>query len=216
MRLYNLLKNSLGLTRLELTEYVKGHHITVNDIEVPLSKILEPSDIILIDGEKIDMPSFHYYLYYKPRGILSTVSDKEDSYINQIHIPFKVTPAGRLDKESEGLMILSNDGNFLNQITGDKNNHEKEYIVRVSKKITKEFLAGMEKSYLMDGKMTKPARVQQIDDYTFSILLFEGLYHQIRRLVKICDNKVVELKRIRISIYYLNDMKPGDIIEFKP
>lgn len=216
MRLYNLLKNSLGLTRLELTEYMNKHKVTVNNIIVPLSTIINPNDIISIDGNKIEMIQFHYYLYYKPRGILSTISNKDTSYINQINIPFKVTPAGRLDKESEGLMVLSNDGNFLNKITGDKNEHEKEYIVKVSKSITIDFLNDMGKSYLMDGKMTKPAKVKKIDDYTFSIILFEGLYHQIRRLVQICNNNVVELKRIRISDYYLNDMKPGDIIEFKP
>ena len=213
MRLYNLLKNTLNLTKVELKEYSNIHNITVNGNNVPLSTILNDSDIILIDGKKIEKLPNVYYLYYKPRGILSTISDNPNSYINVINLEYKVTPAGRLDKESEGLMILSNDGHFLNEITGDSSIHEKEYIVKTEKIITEEFLISMQKSYLMDGRMTKPAKVYKIDDYTFDIILFEGLYHQIRRLVKISNNCVSELKRIRIGSYLLNDMKPGDIIK---
>ena len=215
MRLYNFLKNTLGLTKQELIEYLKHHEVKVNDLILPSSTILKDSDIVFIDGKKIDPIPMKYYLYYKPRGILSTVSNLENSYINHIRLPYKVTPAGRLDKESEGLMILSNDGKFLNEIAGDSFLHEKEYIVVVNKRIDDEFIMNMQKSYLMDGRMTKPAKVKKLDDYTFNIILYEGLYHQIRRLVKISNNSVKELKRIRIANYYLSNMAPGDLIEFK-
>ena len=216
MRLYNLLKNSLGLTKLELKEYLLNHDVTVNGIHVPSSTILKDSDIILVDGKEIKSNPFIYYLYYKPRGILSTISDKDNSYINQIKVPYKVSPAGRLDKDSLGLMILSNDGQFLNEVTGDKSILEKEYIVKVEYKVTDEFLSLMSKSYTMDDRITTPAIVKKIDDYTISVILYEGIYHQVRRLVKLSKNKVLELKRIRIGNYHLNDMKPNDLIEFKP
>ena len=215
MRLYNVLKSSLSLTKSELKSYSLAHEIKINGEIMPLSSIVGDADIITIDDKIIEIPKFHYFLYYKPRGVLSTVSYKENSYIHQIPISYKVTPAGRLDKESEGLMILSNDGAFLNELTGDQSIHEKEYIVKVNKIITDEFLINMQKSYFMDNKYTKPAKVKKIDDTTFSIILYEGLYHQIRRLVKICNNSVEELKRIRIGSYHLGSMNPKDFIEFK-
>ena len=119
MRLYSILKNSLKLTKKELNEYVKNHRITVNGDEVPFTSTIEDIDIVEIDGKRIQAIPFYYYLYYKPRGVLSTISKDPRSYIHQINLPHKVSPAGRLDKDSEGLMILSNDGKFLNEITGD-------------------------------------------------------------------------------------------------
>ena len=213
MRLYNYLKNTLGLTKSELTIFLEKNNITVNDKIIKPSSIINSNDIIKVNGKVLEPVKFLYYLYYKPRGILSTVSSKENSYINHINVKNKISPAGKLDKESEGLMILSNDGAFLNQFTGDSFTHEKEYIVKVKYKITDDFFIGMGQSYFMDGRNTLPAKVFKLDDYTFSIVLFEGLYHQIRRLVHINHNSVLELKRIRIGDYKLNDMKPGDLIE---
>ena len=195
MRLYSILKNSLKLTKKELNEYVKNHRITVNGVTVPFTSTIEDIDIVEIDGKRIQAIPFYYYLYYKPRGVLSTISKDPRSYIHQINLPHKVSPAGRLDKDSEGLMILSNDGKFLNEITGDSSILDKEYIVKVKYKITNEFIESMKKSYSMDGKMTTPAKVFKIDDYTCKVILYEGIYHQIRRLVKISSNLVIELKK---------------------
>ena len=216
MRLYNYLKNTLNLTKSELSKYILENEITVNDKVIPISSTICDTDIIKINGSILENVPFIYYLYYKPRGILSTVSLKKESYINNINTKYKVTPAGRLDKESEGLMILSNDGAFINLFTGDKFIHEKEYIVKLKNKIDDNFILGMSKSYILDNRETKPAIVKMIDDYTISIILYEGIYHQIRRLVKINKNSVLELKRIRIGNYNLGNMKPGDLIEIKP
>lgn len=216
MRLYSILKNSLKLTKKELNEYVKNHRITVNGDEVPFTSTIEDIDIVEIDGKRIQAIPFYYYLYYKPRGVLSTISKDPRSYIHQINLPHKVSPAGRLDKDSEGLMILSNDGKFLNEITGDSSILDKEYIVKVKYKITNEFIESMKKSYSMDGKMTTPAKVFKIDDYTCKVILYEGIYHQIRRLVKNSSNIVIELKRCRIGNYHLGNMAPNELIEFKP
>lgn len=216
MRVYNLLKNSLGLTKSNLNSFLEENEITVNDRIVPPSTVLKDNDIVKVNGKELKPIPFYYYLYYKPRGILSTISNRKESYIHHIKLPYKVTPAGRLDKNSEGLMLLSNDGKFLNEFTGDDFIHEKEYYVKLKYPINEEFIEGMGKSYFMDGRWTKEGIVKKLDEYTISIILYEGLYHQIRRLVHMNKNSVLELKRIRVGSYTLDSMKPGDLIEIKP
>ena len=211
MRLYNLLKIKYHLTKKELSDFVKLHKITINNESCSLSTIINDSDKVYIDDILIDKPIFVYYLYNKPKGITSVISNKDDSYIKHINVKERVFPAGRLDKDSNGLLFLSNDPEMLNEITKDKTIYDKEYIVTVKNLITKEFLTNMSKAHNLDNKMTTPAKVKRIDDYNFNIILYEGMYHQIRRMVKMNNNKVIELKRIRIGKYKLDDINLGSI-----
>ena len=209
MRLYNLLKIKYHLTKKELSDFTKLHNIRINNESAKLSSIINDNDKVFIDDILIDKPSFVYYLYNKPKGITSVISNKDDSYIKHINVKERVFPAGRLDKDSNGLLFLSNDPEMLNLITKDKSLYDKEYIVTTSKIITDDFIINMQKPHILDNKMTTPAKVYKIDNYNFTIILYEGMYHQIRRMVKMNNNKVIELKRIRIGKYKLDNIELG-------
>ena len=215
MRLYHLLKTNFHLTKSELNNFIKTHEILVNNLPSTLSYLIKDSDIVMVDKEIITHPHNVIYLYHKPKGITSVISDKEDSYIHHIHVLERVFPAGRLDKLSEGLLLLTNDHHLLNEITKNKTIYDKEYIVEVKKEINEDFLKALEKPQMIGNRLTKECKTKLIDSYTFSIILNEGMYHQIRRLVKQNGNTVTLLKRIRIGNYRLDDLKENEIIKIK-
>lgn len=212
MRLYKYLKAFANLTQVEVVKLYEENRIKVNNEIVSFSHELKENDVVTLDNNVVSKLPFRYYLYYKPVGIISDLNGKDSSYSNHINIPYKLMPAGRLDKNSEGLMILSNDGKFINDISLNK---EKEYIVSLEKEVTDDFLLNVCKSIEIKGKETLPMVVKKIDNYTINMTLKDGKYHQIRKAVSLQNNKVINLKRIRISSYSLNNMMPGDIIEIK-
>lgn len=211
MRLYHLLKTNFHITKQELNTFIKTHNVLINNHKANLSDIIYDNDIVTVDNKIIENIPKVIYLYYKPIGITSVISNKDDSYIKHINIKERVFPAGRLDKMSEGLLVLTNDHKLLNDITNDKTIYDKEYIVKVKNIITDKFIIDMQKSHLLDNKYTKEAKVKKIDNYTFSIILYEGMYHQIRRMVKMNNNYVINLKRIRIGNFKLDGLNPKDI-----
>ena len=213
MRLFTFLKIYANLTKKEVTDLVNYNKVTVNNQVVPLSWNVEDDDIVMVNNIYIERAPFKYYLYYKPIGITSTISDRDDSYIKQINFDQKMMLAGRLDKDSHGLMILSNDGNFINDILTNPNK-EKEYIVKLEHVVTDEFIESIQKSYTIRGRDTKPMKVTVIDEYTINLVLTDGKYRQIRNIIKYCNNFVLDLKRIRIDKYSIGNMKPGEITEF--
>lgn len=210
MRLHSYLKAFKGLTKSEVMEYYKKGLITVNDIPQKLSYEINKNDVIKIGNEIIPEKTYLYYLYYKPRGVISTIRKCDYSYINTINMEEKLTPAGRLDKQSEGLMILSNDGKFIHEYSTPLM-HKKKYIITLESEITNEFLSNLGKSYELDGRNTTPFNIEINDKYNVTVELSEGIYHQIRRIVKLSGNKVINLKRISIGEYNLSDMKPGEL-----
>ena len=213
MRLYHLLKTNFHITKKELNTFLKEHIVLINNIKANLSDTINDNDIVSVDGNIINKIDSVTYLYYKPIGITSVISNKDDSYIKHINTKERVFPAGRLDKLSEGLLLLTNDHKLLNDITNDKTLYDKEYIVKVKNTITDKFILDMQKPHLLDNKYTKEAKVVKIDDYTFSIVLYEGMYHQIRRMVKMNNNYVTNLKRIRIGNFKLDGLNPGELIK---
>ena len=213
MRLYKYIKVFAGLTQSEVKVLYENGHILVNDKLYPFSYNIKENDIVKLNGKIIERIPFVYYLYYKPKGILSDISKDPCSYQFHIDKDIKLMPAGRLDKDSEGLMILTNDGAFINFLT--KSNIEKEYIVRLDKKVDDAFLKNVIKPIVIKSKATKKMMVEKIDDYTIKLILFDGRYHQIRRSVKASFNKVISLKRIRIGSYLLSDMRPNELKEIK-
>ena len=153
---------------------------------------------VIQPGEK-----FTYLKFYKPRGIESTLNKSIQGNLSTfIKRNEKLFPVGRLDKDSEGLMILTNDGNFYKHVTSKNNNVEKEYIVAVGKPVTEEFIGKMSAGIKIMGKITKPAKLHQpssINPYTFNIILTEGMNRQIRRMCYKLGYEVLSLKRIRIG-----------------
>jgi len=155
--------------------------------------------------EKLVLIAFH-----KPVGIVCTTDPREpDNIIDYINYGMRIYPIGRLDKDSEGLILLTNDGNIVNKILRAENNHEKEYIVKVNKEITAEFIKKMSAGVPILDTVTKPCKIKQIDKYTFNIILTQGLNRQIRRMCEYFDYRVLELKRIRIMNIHLGRLKVG-------
>ena len=206
MRLYLYVKNALDITRSEITKLHEQKKILVNNTFVNLTYDVLDTDIVTVDGKVIAKVPFVYYLYNKPKGIVCT-NNKEvaDSIRNNLDIPFRVYPIGRLDKESRGLLILTNDSSFTHKVLST--HYEKEYIVQVKDRISDEFITNMPKSMVLRGKDTLPCKVEKVDDYHFLITLNEGKYHQIRRMVVARGNKVIDLKRIRIGNIKLDDLE---------
>ena len=157
---------------------------------------------------------------YKPAGIVCTEDKREKkNIIRYLNYPVRITYAGRLDKDSEGLLIMTNDGDLINGMMRARFAHEKEYKVTVQKEITPEFIEKMSRGvHIKDkeknlGAVTRPCTVKKIGKYTFSIILTQGLNRQIRRMCEALGYKVTNLKRIRIMNIELGNLKPGQVRE---
>lgn len=167
-----------------------------------------PEDEILVDGKKVGgkKDSFVYIAFHKPIGIVCTTDTKREknNIIDYINHPERIFPIGRLDKPSEGLIILTSDGDIVNKILRSRNNHGKEYIVRVDKPITPKFLEKMRGGIPILGTVTKKCEVEQIDTLSFRIVLTQGLNRQIRRMCEYLGYEVKKLKRIRVLNIHLD------------
>jgi 23S rRNA pseudouridine2604 synthase len=176
--------------------------VTVNGKVPELGTKVSDDDDIRVDGKSIrPKTKKHVYLAFnKPVGIVCTTDTRveKDNIIDYINFPSRIFPIGRLDKPSEGLIFLTDDGDIVNKILRSKNNHEKEYIVTVNKPITKGFIASMRNGVPILGTVTKKCRVDRINNFTFKIILTQGLNRQIRRMCEYLDYRVVKLKRVRI------------------
>lgn len=165
------------------------------------SKVL-PGDVVSVDGKKISEPKedFIYLAFNKPVGIVCTTDTirEKNNIIDFINYPKRIFPIGRLDKPSEGLIFLTNDGDIVNKILRARNNHEKEYEVTVNKPITREFVKKMSEGIPILGTMTRRCYVRQNSTHTFTIILTQGLNRQIRRMCEFLDYQVTKLKRVRI------------------
>jgi len=159
-----------------------------------------------------------YVALYKPRGIECTLNENiEQNLATIIDFNEKLFPVGRLDKESEGLLILTNDGFYFNKTINPASKVEKEYIVTVNKPITGEFLTEMSRGVEVLGQITLPCKTEIIDEFTFKIILVQGLNRQIRRMCFKLNYMVTSLKRIRIENINLENLQPGEfrIIDLK-
>lgn len=176
--------------------------ITVNGQLPEMGTKVSSQDEIRVDDKLIGQPSedFVYLAFNKPVGIVCTTDTRveKDNIIDYINYPKRIFPIGRLDKPSEGLIFLTNDGDIVNKILRAKNGHEKEYIVGVNKLITDDFLNRMRNGIPILNTLTKKCKAEKIDSHTFKIILTQGLNRQIRRMCEYLDYQVTSLKRIRI------------------
>ncbi|MCI3938697.1 23S rRNA pseudouridine(2604) synthase RluF [Chryseobacterium aahli] len=176
--------------------------IKINGKVPELGTKVSDEDIVEVDGKPIreNEESPIYIAFNKPVGIVCTTDTKReiDNIIEYINHPKRIFPIGRLDKPSEGLILLTNDGDIVNKILRGKNNHEKEYLVRVDKPLNSKFLEKMRNGVPILDTVTKKCEVERIDDMTFRIVLTQGLNRQIRRMCEFLGYEVKKLKRIRI------------------
>ncbi len=214
MRLFNYIKNSLKITKSQFIEEYNKNHILVNDKIVNMSYIIKEGDIITYKGEVVLKEDFVYYLYNKPQGLVCTNDlDDKDSYLKTLNLDKRIFCVGRLDKDSCGLLVLTNDGQYTNSLLNPLTHVEKEYIVRVKHKIDIDFIEKVQKPVVLNGKLTKETKAYLIDDYSFRIILTEGKYHQIRRTVKLAGNLVTHLQRIRIGEFHIDSVDEGEVIK---
>ena len=189
-------------SRREADKLLEQGRITINGKIPELGTKVSDEDEILVDGVSIRKPEDEhvYIVLNKPVGIVCTTDTKREknNIVDFINHPKRIFPIGRLDKPSEGLILLTSDGDIVNKILRARNNHEKEYIVRVDKPITPKFLDKMRNGVQILGTVTKKCEVEQIDALSFRIILTQGLNRQIRRMCEFLGYEVKKLKRIRI------------------
>jgi 23S rRNA pseudouridine2604 synthase len=176
--------------------------VRINGLVPELGTKVMPGDVVSVDGKVINEPTkdFIYIAFNKPIGIVCTSDTRreKDNIIDFINYPQRIFPIGRLDKPSEGLIFLTNDGDIVNKILRARNNHEKEYEVTVNKPITKAFIQRMSGGIPILGTVTRKCYVKQNSTFTFTIILTQGLNRQIRRMCEFLDYRVTKLKRVRI------------------
>lgn len=189
-------------SRREADRMLEQGRITVNGAAPELGTKVSDEDEILVDGISIrKTEEEHVYIALnKPVGIVCTTDTKREknNIVEFVNHPKRIFPVGRLDKPSEGLILLTSDGDIVNKILRARNNHEKEYIVRVDKPITPQFLHKMRNGVPILGVITNKCEVEQIDTLSFRIILTQGLNRQIRRMCEYLGYEVKKLKRIRI------------------
>jgi 23S rRNA pseudouridine2604 synthase len=189
-------------SRRAADKLIEQGRVTINGKVPEMGTKVLPTDQVAVDGELISEAQEKriYIAFNKPVGIVCTTDTgvEPDNIIDYINYPSRIFPIGRLDKPSEGLIFLTNDGDIVNKILRARNNHEKEYLVTVNKPITKEFIEDMSNGVPILGTMTRNCYVKQINRYDFKIILTQGLNRQIRRMCEYFDYHVMKLKRVRI------------------
>ncbi len=189
-------------SRRAADKLIEEGRVQINGKLPEMGTKVSPSDEIKVDGKIIqDKKEANVYLIFnKPRGIVCTTDTKReaDNIIDYINFPERIFPIGRLDKPSEGLIFLTNDGDIVNKILRARNNHEKEYVVTVNLPITKDFIEQMSNGVPILDTVTRKCEVKQLDRYKFRIVLTQGLNRQIRRMCEYLGYEVRQLKRIRI------------------
>lgn len=199
MRINKLLSNLGFCSRRETNRLIEQNRITVNGETCQPGQWVKEEDIILVDNKPIPLKSKIYIALNKPVGITCTASKEvENNIIHFMNYPEYIFPVGRLDKASQGLILMTNDGALANKILESENEHEKEYIVTVDKPFGDYFMKGMSEGVEICGVKTRPCKVSRVKEDTFRIILTQGLNKQIRRMSKAFGYTVVRLERIRI------------------
>lgn len=210
MRINKLLSNYGYCSRKEVRKLIEDKRIIVNGKLCEQGQWVEESDEILLDGERVKEKERIYIALNKPRGITCTASREiEDNIIDFLNYEEYVFPVGRLDKESEGLIIMTNDGDLANKIISSENYHEKEYIVTVDKDFDDEFIYKMANGVNILDTITRPCKVRRINNNAFKIILTQGLNRQIRRMCKALGYNVIKLERIRIINIKIDGIESG-------
>ena len=202
-------------SRRAADKLIEEGKVKVNGKIPELGTKVNATDVISVNGAVITKEVENIYLAFnKPVGITCTTElHIKGNIIDYINYPERIFPIGRLDKPSEGLIFLTNDGDIVNKILRSKNSHEKEYIVSVNKPITTEFIQKMGNGVPILDTVTDKCNVEKIDDYTFKIILKQGLNRQIRRMCEYLGYDVITLKRVRIMNISLDGIKKG---EYRP
>ena len=211
IRLNKYIASSGLCSRREADTLIEKGKVTVNgEVAVQGTKVNE-DDVVLVNGRKITPDDDMIYIAFnKPLGVTCTTDKRDPSnIIDYIGYRERIFPVGRLDKNSSGLILLTNDGSIVNKLLRAENGHEKEYLVTVNRPYDKDFVRSMEKGVPVLGQLTLPCKLKPCGEKSFKIILHQGLNRQIRRMCEYLGYKVTRLKRIRFMNIELGDLETG-------
>jgi len=211
MRINKYLSEAGIVSRRGADKWIEDGRITINGLLAELGSKVEDGDAVHADGKLVKTEEQLVYLMLnKPVGITSTTERHiKGNVVDFVNHPLRVFHIGRLDKDSDGLLLLTNDGDIVNEILREENGHEKEYIVTVDQPITKEFIRQMESGVPILDTVTKPCKVKQLGPRKFNMTLTQGLNRQIRRMCSALGYNVRKLQRTRIMNIHLGDLPNG-------
>jgi len=212
IRINKFLSEAGYCSRREADKYVDLGIITINGVKVEMGMKVQPGDEVRVNDKLIGTKAEPVYIALnKPQGITCTTDQHIDgNIVDYVNYPERIFPIGRLDKPSEGLILLTNDGDIVNKILRAGNNHEKEYVVTVDKKIDHNFILGMSNGVPILDTITNKCKVVQTGPQSFNIILTQGLNRQIRRMCEHFGFRVRKLKRMRIMNLTLDNIKAGE------
>ena len=211
MRLNKFISETGVCSRREADAWIEAGRVTVNGVQAALGTRVGPEDEVRVDGRPVGAPKRHVYLALnKPVGVTCTTERHvPGNIIDFIAHRERIFPIGRLDKDSEGLILLTNNGDIVNEILRSENEHEKEYVVELDRPVTGEFLRSMAAGVPILGTVTKPCRTERLGRSSFRIVLTQGLNRQIRRMCEHLGYNVRRLRRVRIVNVTLDGLAPG-------
>lgn len=211
VRLNKFLSDSGVCSRREADRMIEAGKVMVDGVRAQMGMKVNQGQVVICNGVRVNREEELVLIAFnKPVGIECT-SDRSnpDNIIDFVNYPKRIYTIGRLDKNSHGLILMTNDGNIVNKISKSVNGHEKEYIVRVNKPITKEFISKMQSGVKILDRYTRPCRIKQENKDTFRIVLTQGMNRQIRRMCEALGYRVLELERVRIMNITLGNLKTG-------
>jgi 23S rRNA pseudouridine2604 synthase len=218
LRLNKYISETGLCSRRDADARIEAGRVTINGVVATLGTQVAAGDVVCVDGKPVAGQERHVYIALnKPVGITSTIEpDVAGNLLEVVKYPQRIFPIGRLDKDSEGLILLTNNGDIVNEILRSENEHEKEYVVTVDRPVTEIFLNAMASGVRILGTVTKPCKVRRVAAATFRIVLTQGLNRQIRRMCSFFGYKVLRLQRVRIINLTLGELKPGQWRQLEP
>jgi 23S rRNA pseudouridine2604 synthase len=213
MRLNKFISESGICSRREADAFIERGLVTINKRKAGIGDQVQVGDRVVVNGMALEPRKGEDIIFIalnKPVGIVSTTEDVKDNIVRFVNHSARIFPIGRLDKDSQGLIFLTNNGDLVNKILRAGNNHEKEYVVTVNKPLTQSIITSMSNGVPMLGVMTKKCKIELINPTTFRIILVQGLNRQIRRMCEHFGYEVIKLERVRIMNISLKGLPVGD------
>lgn len=210
-RINKYISESGYCSRREADKHVEQGAVTIDGKKAEMGSLVSDGQVVRVFNEEISGKAESIIIAYnKPVGVVSTTDPAErDNVVNAIGHPERIFPIGRLDKDSQGLLLLTNEGDIVNKILRVNNNHDKEYLVTVDRPLTPDFIKGMEGGVPILGVVTRKCEITQVAPRSFTIVLRQGLNRQIRRMCEYFDYTVTKLQRTRVMHIHLKDLKVG-------
>lgn len=218
IRINKYLSTAGVCSRREADRQIEAGKVRIGDRTAKIGDLVAPDELVYYQGTLVEAEDERILLVVnKPKGIVCTAEKREkNNIVDFLHYPKRIYPVGRLDKQSEGLLLMTNEGDFVNKIMRSGNRHEKEYLVTVNKTVTEHFLRALAGGVPILGTMTRKCRVERTGKRSFRIILTQGLNRQIRRMCEYFDYRVVSLKRVRIMNIHLGDLPSGTYRKVTP